>query len=432
MKFVQHREVRDLVADIDLGSFRIAADGLLTFPSHRSLQLPRRLAQPLTVLAESPGCVVSKDHLIQTCWHDADVSEQSLAKAIADLRKCFRAEGINPIQTVYGIGYRLVVPVASGDEAPSARRATSFRREAAFRVHERRPNTLRVAERLLSTAIQTHPIPDDWLEVAQIHFHTMQLGYVPTEEAWSKARPALDHVLEDSRAEALSLLALGRCWALWEFDLAGEMLAEARGLDPTGYLTNECSGLRELAAGDFDSAVNYFSAAVKASPAALSPRGGMALALCIMNQREPALSLTQEMLDLDNENPVSWGFQALVETRVGDPDIGAEAARRCVERLPESPLAESILAYALAASGRQEPAGALLQSSAGETTAAGNHPFACWTWLELGDIQRALGALQKGFEKRCPWLTVLLNDPATAVLHREPEFQTIVRGVYAA
>jgi len=79
-----------LSKDIDLGSCHLSADGLLNFPSHRSVHLPSRLARPLVSLCAARGQAVSKEDLIEACWPEADVGEESLARAIADLRKIFR------------------------------------------------------------------------------------------------------------------------------------------------------------------------------------------------------------------------------------------------------------------------------------------------------------------------------------------------------
>ena len=94
---------------IDYPPYALETDGRLRHSDGHVDTLPRRLALPLKVLMEARGRVVTKEALINTCWPRSEISEQSLARAIADLRKLFKRHGQDPVKTVYGVGYRFLV-----------------------------------------------------------------------------------------------------------------------------------------------------------------------------------------------------------------------------------------------------------------------------------------------------------------------------------
>lgn len=100
-------------------------------PSTRAIRGPAgeaslepRAMQVLLALADAGGAVVSRDEIFRRCWGAAVVGDDSLNRAIADIRRAARiAGGDFAIETVPRTGYRLV---AGGEEARSkpGRRAT--------------------------------------------------------------------------------------------------------------------------------------------------------------------------------------------------------------------------------------------------------------------------------------------------------------------
>ena len=64
----------------------------------------------LLVLARDPGRVVSKEELTDELWNGRVVSDSALTRAVSIARRLIRRPGgPNPIQPVYGTGYRLAV-----------------------------------------------------------------------------------------------------------------------------------------------------------------------------------------------------------------------------------------------------------------------------------------------------------------------------------
>lgn len=77
-------------------------------------QLEPRIMRVLVCLAEQPGRVVARSHVVDTVWPDVLLEGDPLNRAISDLRKLFQDDARNPayIETIRKVGYRLVAPVS--------------------------------------------------------------------------------------------------------------------------------------------------------------------------------------------------------------------------------------------------------------------------------------------------------------------------------
>jgi len=76
-------------------------DGRLVALRHKSLEV-------LKMLAENAGKTVFRDDLLSTVWGGSHVSEDSLAKCVADIRKAIGDHDKQLIQTIPRKGYKLV------------------------------------------------------------------------------------------------------------------------------------------------------------------------------------------------------------------------------------------------------------------------------------------------------------------------------------
>ena len=76
-----------------------------------------RLIKLLEVLQRNADNVVKKEDILNSAWGDVVVNEESITRAIFDLRKDLDKRFANPpkIQTIRKVGYRLKNP---GEESP--------------------------------------------------------------------------------------------------------------------------------------------------------------------------------------------------------------------------------------------------------------------------------------------------------------------------
>lgn len=88
-----------------------------------SFQLAPKVMDVLVFLAEHPGTTVQKRRVIDAVWRTEFITENTLAQAIADLRRVLGDDARAPrfIETITKRGYRLIAAVEILDEsAPTA------------------------------------------------------------------------------------------------------------------------------------------------------------------------------------------------------------------------------------------------------------------------------------------------------------------------
>ena len=100
------------------------------FYENQSFHLPKKSYDLLLLLLQNPGTTYSRNELIEHLWDGRVVTENTVDQCISKLRKSLAA--IQPgdyIESVYGHGIKLSVPVEQGDENKhqSSRRNTAWR-----------------------------------------------------------------------------------------------------------------------------------------------------------------------------------------------------------------------------------------------------------------------------------------------------------------
>jgi len=87
-----------------------------------SFSIEPRTMKVLVLLAQETPGVVTREQIMDVVWEGSIVTEHSLTIAISDLRKIFGDDPKSPavIETIRGVGYRLIAPVVEGSAvAPS-------------------------------------------------------------------------------------------------------------------------------------------------------------------------------------------------------------------------------------------------------------------------------------------------------------------------
>jgi len=405
--------------DIEFGPYRLTKDGELHCPGDKRVQLAARLACVLYELAAYDGASVSRLDLIDRCWPDEAIGEDSLTRAIADLRKIFRAHSGDCIETVYGLGYRLNTEQTDHE----IRAKLSFCQEAWHRLYHRQRSTLDSAENLFTQVVsKDEEYLPAWLGLAETQIHRMQLGYTTTLAAAPKALQALDRALDldSSSAAALAFKGLLLTWAEWDFAGAEELLHRACKLEPNAFIPNQARAWHELAMGRYELAEHYSRVASALDPMYMTARAGISFARMYLGDSGSALDAAREMVRVDAHGPVSLCLAAIFEAALGEPSKALSMAEGGFKLLPESPVAGAILAYARARAGLVDEARALLEAETKRGSLIGSETMASPAWMELGETGCALTALESGFATRCTWLLQMLGDPRIEALDSEP------------
>ena len=117
---VSAREI-SLTAAFQIGAWRV--DPALDQISRdgTALKLEPRTMEVLVYLAHRPGEVVSVDELLDSVWKDVVVTQASVYRAVAGLRRALGDDPKEPtyIANVMRRGYRLIAPVVSCSDSPA-------------------------------------------------------------------------------------------------------------------------------------------------------------------------------------------------------------------------------------------------------------------------------------------------------------------------
>ena len=105
------KQVQDeLTEDIELTGWKFSAQyGILGNSEGKDVVLEPRLSKLMHVLFQHANKIVSRNYLLSNIWQDTVVNEESLTRAIADLRRTLK-ENFNTaitIETVPKRGYKL-------------------------------------------------------------------------------------------------------------------------------------------------------------------------------------------------------------------------------------------------------------------------------------------------------------------------------------
>lgn len=100
---------------IDLRTFVLSKHG-------ETVPLSPKLVQVLACLADARGALVTRDQLLERFWPDVNIAENTLTRAIADIRKVLDDDPASPlyVQTMARRGYRFVAPVSEQATAADA------------------------------------------------------------------------------------------------------------------------------------------------------------------------------------------------------------------------------------------------------------------------------------------------------------------------
>ncbi len=105
-------EAIDEVSDgIEIGRWKLSEEyGILDSPLNKELLLEPRLSKLLYTLGSNACAVVSRNYLVSTIWKDTIVNEESLTRAVADLRKVLKYHFGSEVSilTIPKRGYKLI------------------------------------------------------------------------------------------------------------------------------------------------------------------------------------------------------------------------------------------------------------------------------------------------------------------------------------
>lgn len=218
---------------LDPGRHVLTRDG-------RDVALSPHLVDILGHLASHPGALVTKEALLERFWPDVNVTENTLTRAIADIRKVLGDDAAAPrfIQTVARRGYRFVASgTRSITEVEDPLREFVRGRSALEALDATKlPEAIRAFERAVSAMPDYAPAHTGLANGRLLQYEATRAANAPDRDP---LRQAIAHARRACELDAL----LGEAWATLGFVLAAAgQIEEARvvtrraaALEPTSW-----------------------------------------------------------------------------------------------------------------------------------------------------------------------------------------------------
>jgi adenylate cyclase len=255
--------------------------------------------------------------------------------------------------------------------------------------------------------------------------------YFPATEVMPKAKAAAEKALQldNSLAEAHASLAFINYQ--YDFDWAGgeREFRRAIELNPNYALAHDEYGYLLTWQGRFDEAVAEFRRAVELDPLSAGFTNDLSVPLGYQAKYDAAKQQLRKALELDPSFFFAqWGL--------GWTDVEAGRFKAAVAELEKAramnspPFVTGFLGYAYAASGDRAKAQATIAELNQMSSRRFVSPFCtAIVYLGLGDKPRALEGLEKAYEVRSQWLTLLKVDKVFDPLRSEPRFIALLKKV---
>ena len=131
-------------------------DAGLLWVDGRPLALPPKERAVLRLLLQRAPGVARKQEFAAQAWRGADMSDESLARSISQVRRVVAARGLK-IEAVYGVGYRLLDPHAPAPPPDTRARKQDDYNHARQLLQQRTPAAMQLAIGLLRGIVRDDP-----------------------------------------------------------------------------------------------------------------------------------------------------------------------------------------------------------------------------------------------------------------------------------
>lgn len=434
---------------LDPAAYRLARDG-------RGIALPAKAWQILLMLVEAEGRLVTHAAFRARLWPNVVVEDRTLTVHMSTLRKTLNdGSSADVIETVFGAGYRLAIPVRvmalaeqpapTADRSPSAARGGPHPQRCRPRVVEAHFLQLQARVHLKSFARlpllkalalfeQALALDCDYAiahaglgSAYRLMASTAMLRPLPADEAMPMARQSAGRALalDTGLAEAWAVLGRVKMEYDWDWDGAEADLAHAVALNP-------CSSEAVAAFGEFLSAMGCHDEAIEAMKLAqrLDPRSvetlqHLAIVYWMAGQPERSLQTLGASLTISPDASRAHYGRLLILDQLGRHDE-AMAERLAALRglsLPEG-LAEHVETVARTAGWR-----AAMETWIGVLERSNRWEGAAMQWMAVGEPERALDALGHCVKMRTTYLRFIGQSPCFRPLRDDPRFRGILRAL---
>jgi DNA-binding winged helix-turn-helix (wHTH) protein len=212
---------------IRFGPFEIDPRTWTLVREGQALDLSPRLVEILGHLATRSGAIVTKDELLERFWPGVSVSDNTLTRAIADIRKALGDSAASPVyvQTLARRGYRFVGSAPTSPASPALPAPPALPEEDPFQAWEqgrlalesldvsRLDQAIFAFERAVANLPSYAPAYAGLANAYLLRFETTRFSNTPDREMFDRALTA-------ARRACAADARLGEAWAVLGYLLA--------------------------------------------------------------------------------------------------------------------------------------------------------------------------------------------------------------------
>jgi serine/threonine-protein kinase len=248
------------------------------------------------------------------------------------------------------------------------------------------------------------------------------------ERAKAEARRAL--AIDDGLAEAHASLA----WVLfiyeWNWTAAEREFRRALQLDPRYAPAHQWYAWLLLVRGRQNESLAAAHAAADLDPTSVSIRRTLGWLYYHARRHETALQHVRRALAMDPAASETHRILAIVYAALGDFTLAEAACREAIRLAPDAAVSIGLMARITARAGRTDEARALLADLRARAAREYVTPVALGTaYLGLGDLDAALGELERAYRERRGWVVYLDAEQMFDPLRGHPRFEELRRRV---
>ena len=258
------------------------------------------------------------------------------------------------------------------------------------------------------------------------------IDFISPRDTMPKAKvAALQAIaLDDSLAEAHS--SLGSYKLFYEWDTAGAeaQYRKAIGLDPSYATAHHFYSHCLQFAGREADAFHEIKTAIELEPLSALNNAELAWAYYLARQYEASIEQARKTIDLEPGFAYAYFVMGMVYNARGQSKDALLTLEKASALAPDWLELQGEIAYTHASAGdhrrAQEMLTKVIEASAGGYV---NEVIVASVYAALGDNDKAMTWLERGFQGRCSWMKWISIEPKLDKLHSDSRFQELVRRI---
>ena len=333
---------------------------------------------------------------------------------------------------VKAVAYRVKARIAS----PSPRdtvSATAYDAYLRGRFYRNQPTAPDYEKAIVhfEKAIQENPdFAPAHAALAESWFMLAEIGKYPTDQAFQLGKQAADRAvaLDPGLGEARLALAIAYFGLDWDFEAAETAFQKALTLDPQNTQCMRWHVRFLTVLGRFDEAIDQIRRIQELDPIAYS-KVTLANTLAAANRLEEAMAELDRLDGVMPESPMVWLNYASLHERMGDLEAAFAAFKKYLYYAKTPAPRIQAMETAFAQNGAVGVYRLLFDMTPVSPNAYQSPVLLAGRQMQLGEPERAMSLLERGFQERDMQILWIGQDHRFAPLHDDPRFRSIIKKI---